>query len=134
LTKWTTMFFEGSYEMYMLLLRVFKYKWCKSEVARACELKDWLTDIRCIGVFDFASPWQVIWVTPEFGSIETEMWLESFLRLWENIRELQNRWITNVSKRHESQGTVRKIKYGLCECTIRCFRCNRALQGNPGFQ
>jgi len=27
---------------------------------------------------------------------------------------LQNRWITNVSKRHEPQGTVKKITYGLC--------------------
>ena len=73
--------------MYGFLLRVFKYKWSKSE---------------------------------------------GFLRLWEEVRELQNRWITNVSKRHEPQGTIRKIMYGLCVCTTRYLKTSKYCRANLG--
>jgi hypothetical protein len=56
--------------MYGFLLCMFKCKWSKTEISRACEIEDWLMDDRCIGVFDFASLGQVIWVTHEFGCNE----------------------------------------------------------------
>jgi hypothetical protein len=40
LTKWTTMFFEGLYETYKFLWKVFWYKWSKTEDSRLCELKE----------------------------------------------------------------------------------------------
>ena len=57
------------------------------EVSRVCGLEDWLLNAKYIGVFDFTFSCQDIRVTHEFGGIEIELGLESFLRL---LREDKN--------------------------------------------